>query len=45
VKASGSVMVWGCISAFDESHLSFCDGGINAEKSSTEIFEQNMMYL
>ncbi len=38
----GSVMVWGCVSAFGKGNLHFCDGTINAEKY-IEILEHNML--
>ena len=42
VQKSGSVMVWGCVSALGKSTLHFCDGTINAEKY-VEILEQHML--
>lgn len=40
VQKPGSVMVWGCVSAFGKGNLHFCDGTINAEKYISVLEEQ-----
>ena len=36
VQKPGSVMVWGCISAFGKAHFHFCDGAL-MQKSSQRL--------
>lgn len=44
LQKPGSVMVWACVSVLGKGTLNFCDGTINAEKS-TQRFWSNLCCL
>lgn len=47
LQKTGSVMVWGCICAYDKDCLLFCDGDgsikANKKQKTAEILEQYML--